>query len=225
MSTPAPNITRPTPPQYAAALPENSSEREASASTGIPRRSSIVRNVLSNWSGYIFSVVVGFFLSPYVVNHLGTVGYGVWSLVISLTGYLGLLDLGVRGAVTRYVARFYAQGDHQRSSEVASAAMAIFAGTGIVTIGVSALLATAVVGRMNIPAQYMAAARLVLVLTGISIAVSLVNGVYGGMLIALQRFDLSNGIEVVTAGLRAVAIVLALYQGLGLVTLASIQVG
>ena len=227
MSTPAPQPAAPPRlPQLTDIPIQNTSPREhVQAPATVTKRSRLVRNVLSNWSGYIFSVAVSFFLAPYVVNHLGTVGYGVWSLVISLTGYLGLLDLGVRGAVTRYVARFHAQADHQRSSQVASAAMAIFSGTGIATIGVSALLATAVVGRMNIPAQYLPAARLVLLLTGVSIAVSLVNGVYGGMLVALQRFDLSNGIEVVTAGLRAAAIVVALYQGFGLVTLACIQVG
>jgi O-antigen/teichoic acid export membrane protein len=227
MSTPAHQPAQPIPPHFTDIPIQNNLPNEAPVPTSaiVSKRSRIVRNVLSNWSGYIFSVVVSFFLAPYVVNHLGTVGYGVWSLVISLTGYLGLLDLGVRGAVTRYVARFHAQGDHQRSSQVASAAMAIFAGTGVVTIVTSAVLAVAVVDRMNIPPQYLPAAKLVLVLTGISIAISLVNGVYGGMLIALQRFDLSNGIEVLTAGLRASAIVLALYQGFGLITLACIQVG
>jgi O-antigen/teichoic acid export membrane protein len=239
MSTPAPQPTaRPLPPQLPGTHVPSESQRNPSTqaqttetvtssavASAVTKRSSVVRNVLSNWSGYIFSVVVSFFLAPYVVNHLGTTAYGVWSLVISLTGYLGLLDLGVRGAVTRYVARFHAQADHQRSSQVASAAMAIFGGSGLATISVSLLLAISIVGRMNIPAEYLTAARSVLVLTGISIAVSLINGVYGGMLIALQRFDLSNGIEVVTAGLRAVAIVVALNRGEGLVTLAGIQVG
>lgn len=239
MSTPVPQpSTRPLPPQLPGAhipiqspsgapsqLQATQTVTQKAIASSVTKRSRLVRNVLSNWSGYIFSVVVSFFLAPYVVNHLGTTAYGVWSLVISLTGYLGLLDLGVRGAVTRYVARFHAQADHQRSSQVASAAMAIFAGTGIVTISASLFLATGVVGRMNIPATYLSAARWVLVLTGVSIAVSLINGVYGGMLIALQRFDLSNGIEVVTAGLRAVAIVVALDRGLGLITLACIQFG
>src|SRR5690348_355222 len=206
MSTPAPQPTaRPLPPQLPGTHVPSESQRNPSTqaqttetvtssavASAVTKRSSVVRNVLSNWSGYIFSVVVSFFLAPYVVNHLGTTAYGVWSLVISLTGYLGLLDLGVRGAVTRYVARFHAQADHQRSSQVASAAMAIFGGSGLATMSVSLLLAISVVGRMNIPAEYLPAARSVLVLTGISIAVSLINGVYGGMLIALQRFDLSN---------------------------------
>lgn len=188
-----------------------------------PRRVHILRSIASNWGRYVFSVGLAFFLAPYVVWHLGNAGYGVWSLVVSLTGYLGLFDLGVRGAVTRYVARFHAQADHSRSSEVASAAMAIFLATGMAAVFVSGLLAVLVLGRMNLPTQYQFSARLVLLLIGSSVAVSLVDGVYGGLLIALQRFDLSNAVEIANSGLRAVAIVTALSHGLGLITLACIH--
>src|SRR4029077_14087750 len=116
-----------------------------------PKRPHILRSVASNWVRYAFSVGLAFFLAPYVVSHLGGAGYGVWSLVVSLTGYLGLFDLGVRGAVTRFVARFHAQADHNQSNEVASAAMAIFLTTGLVAILVSGLLAIFVLGRMNLP--------------------------------------------------------------------------
>src|SRR2546427_3011707 len=60
-----------------------------------------LRNVLSNWGAFAFAAVVNFALAPVVVHALGDTAYGVWSLLVSLTGYLGLLDLGVRGAVTR----------------------------------------------------------------------------------------------------------------------------
>jgi hypothetical protein len=33
-------------------------------------------------------------MSPFIVHHLGTSAYGMWVLVGSLTGYLGLLNLG-----------------------------------------------------------------------------------------------------------------------------------
>jgi O-antigen/teichoic acid export membrane protein len=183
----------------------------------------MLRNIVSNWGGYLFSAIVGFFLSPYVVRHLGDAGYGVWSVLVSLTGYLGLLDLGVRGAVTRYIARSHAQADHLGSTQVASSAIAIFLPAGIVAIAVSAVLASFVIGRMNIPEQYLLAGRFVLLLLGVNVAFSLINGVYGGILVALQRFDLSNGIEVASTGLRAVAIMVALNHGFGLVTLACLQ--
>jgi len=168
---------------------------------------------------------VNFFLSPYVVRHLGDNGYGVWTLILSLTGYLGLLDLGVRGAVTRYIAKFHTQADHKNASNIASSAMFVFSSAGLIAFLASVVFATLVVGRLSIPPEYLAASRIVLVVTGLSIAASLVNGVFGGILVGLQRFDLTNGIEIANNLLRTFTIVLFLHLGYGIVTLALIQLG
>ena len=53
----------------------------------------VLRNIFSNWASYLVTAVVGFFLAPYVVHQLGNTGYGLWTLVLSLTGYFGLLTL------------------------------------------------------------------------------------------------------------------------------------
>jgi O-antigen/teichoic acid export membrane protein len=196
--------------------------RQTSTLQSLPR---LTRNVLSNWSAYFLAIAINFFLSPYVVRHLGNVGYGVWTLILSLTGYLGLLDLGVRGAVTRYVAKFHTQGDHETASEVASSAIVIFGAAGLMAILASVGFATFVIKQMHVPPQYLSAAQIVLVLTGVNIAVSLVNGVYGGILVGLQRFDLTNGIEISINVLRAITIVLALHSGSGIIALACIQLG
>jgi len=183
----------------------------------------VVRNVITNWGTYIVSMAVNFLLSPYVVRHLGNAGYGVWTLTLSLTGYLGLLDLGVRGAVTRYVAKFHSEENHKKSSEVASSAAAIFGMAGVVAIVGSLIFAFVVIQHLQVPTQFLNSARIVLVVTGLNIAVSLINGVYGGILVGLQRFDLTNGIEVSINLLRAGCIVSMLYLGYGIVALALIQ--
>jgi len=69
----------------------------------------IAQNVLSNWFALAVTTLVGFFLSPFVVHHLGNVVYGVWVIIGSLVSYMGLLDLGLRGAVTRFVSKGAAQ--------------------------------------------------------------------------------------------------------------------
>ena len=74
----------------------------------------VLRNIFSNWTGYFVTVVVGFFLAPFVLHHLGNTGYGVWTLVLSLTGYFGLLDLGIRSSVGRFVARYVALADEDQ---------------------------------------------------------------------------------------------------------------
>ena len=156
------------------------------------RLPSALRNVLSNWAGFACSAVISFFLSPFVVHHLGNSAYGIWVLIGSLTGYLGLLNLGVRGAVTRYVARFYMEANHQEASAVTSSMPVIFIAAGVLAILLSLDWADLAVPVFHIPQNYQFAARMVLILAGLNIAVSLISGVFGGVLTALHRFDLSN---------------------------------
>ena len=89
----------------------------------MPHARRIVQNIFSNWFALAITTLVGFFLSPYVVHHLGNVTYGVWVLTLSFVSYMNLLDLGLRNAVSRYVTAGAAQGKHQDSSEAISAAL------------------------------------------------------------------------------------------------------
>jgi O-antigen/teichoic acid export membrane protein len=189
-----------------------------------PKRfSQVARNVMTNWGNFIFSAIVSFFLSPFIVRRLGTSGYGVWTLIVSLTGYMGLLDLGVRGAVTRYVAKHYTRGEHQEVRRIVSSALVIFVSAGALAIIISVVLMLLVMPHFQVPAPYQSTARLVLLITGVNVTVSLIGGVFGGVVIGLQRFDVSNSIEVTNTGLRSLLIVLLLRGGGGIFALAGVQ--
>jgi len=84
---------------------------------------------------------------------------GSWALTMSLTGYLGLLDLGVRGAVTRYVAKFHTQGAHANTSKVVSSALAIFLAAGAAAIILSTSIAVPALRYVKIPTAFQFAAR------------------------------------------------------------------
>src|SRR5258705_2635918 len=59
-----------------------------------PKASHVLRGAASNWGRYAFSAGLAFFLAPYVVWHLGNSAYGVWCLIVSLTGLSGSVRLG-----------------------------------------------------------------------------------------------------------------------------------
>src|SRR5262249_49102474 len=84
--------------------------------------SRILRNVLSNWTSYVVTALVGFGLTPVVVHSLGNTGYGLWTLVVSMTGYFGLLDLGIRSSVGRFVTRYIALKDDEGANRIVSTA-------------------------------------------------------------------------------------------------------
>lgn len=186
------------------------------------RTTRILRNIFSNWTGYLITSLVGFALSPFVVHQLGETGYGVWTLVVSLTGYFGLLDLGVRSSVGRFVARNLALGEHESVNRVLSSALAILAGAGAAAFTITMALRFGF-GSFAIDAEYQASARLALLIAGLNISIALPAGTFGGLLIAMERFDVLTGISVASALIRAALVVAALKSGQGLVALALIQ--
>ena len=183
------------------------------------------RNVLLAWAAFAFTVVVNFFLSPFIVHTLGNTEYGVWVLLGSLVGYMGLLDLGVRGAVSRYIARHHARAEDEDAGRVASAGLAIFSATGLVALAASVVIALLLEHLFRIPRATLLLARVVVILGGLNVAVSLVSGVFGGAVTALQRFDLDAVVGIAIGALRAVALVVTLSAGGGLLVLSLVQLG
>jgi O-antigen/teichoic acid export membrane protein len=179
--------------------------------------------VLANWTGYVVGLLVTFFLSPLIVNHLGASAYGVWTLLGTLTAYLGLLDLGIRSAVTRYVARYESGGDHGPAIQIVSTALAMFVAMAGCALAASVVLGLVAPSIFHIPAEYRVSAVIVAALAGASTGVALVNGAFGGVIVGLQRFDLTCGIDVATALVRAALVLGVITYGGGLVELAVAQ--
>jgi O-antigen/teichoic acid export membrane protein/lauroyl/myristoyl acyltransferase len=187
------------------------------------RLSPIARNVIANWIAFLFVALVSFFLSPFVVHHLGATAYGVWSLLASVVGYLGLLDFGVRGAVTRYVAHHHSAGDDKQASSIVSAGLVMFGFLGLLAILLSGIVAILSPLLFHIPVPLVDDTRMVLMLGGLTVAATLIGAVFGGVVTGLQRFDVSSGLEIVMTTVRAIAVVFALRHGHGIVSIALIH--
>ena len=188
-----------------------------------PRAPGVFWSTVANWTAFAVAAVVSFMLSPFIVHRLGNSAYGTWVLLGSFVGYLGLLDFGVRGAVTRFVANQHAAGDHRGASATVVAALRLFAGLALVTMVIAGLLALLLDHLFRIPPDLLDAARIVVLLGGGAVATSFVGGVFGGIIAGLHRFDFDGAVEIAITLLRAAAVVVALQAGYGLVALAVIQ--
>lgn len=176
--------------------------------------------VIWNWIALASSFAVSFFLSPFIVHRLGTVLYGVWALVAGLTSYMSLMDLGLRGAIVRFVSRSHAQGDHEISSQTVSGALWLRQWISLGVILLSVLFSFLLTHFFQIPIEARSAARWAVILSGTGIAVSLYLGVFGGVLTALHRFDLSSAVTLTQTGFRAAGAIFVLYRGYGFLGLA-----
>src|SRR5688500_17719517 len=85
-----------------------------------------ITNVISNWIAVVFGMAITFALSPFLVHQLGDTRYGLWGVIGSIVGYLGLMDIGIRVAVTRFTARYEAVGDREATKRLVTTALAMF---------------------------------------------------------------------------------------------------
>lgn len=186
----------------------------------MPRARRIAQNVLSNWFALAVTTVVGFFLSPFVVHHLGNLAYGVWVIIASLVSYMGLLDLGLRGAVTRYVSKGATQQNHEESSQAVSGALWIRLWISLGIVGIGVLCSLSFPRIFVIPIELQRPAQIAVLLTAFTVAMNLWCGVFGGVLVALHRYDLTSSVSIVQTCIRATGILFLLRSGHGILALA-----
>ena len=179
----------------------------------------LVRNIASNWAGYAVHVAVAFFLTPYVISSLGQTHYGIWTLVIGLTGYYGLLDLGVASGMTQYLTRYLAANEIDKLNKSASTGFVVLSSIGFLVFIGSLIVAFYASSLFKIRAASSSEVTLVLAITGTSVALQFVFFTYSAVFTAVQRFDLSNVIGVSTRILSAAATIACLKAGYGLVGL------
>src|ERR1700730_8733280 len=186
----------------------------------MPRARRIAQNVLSNWVALAITTVVGFFLSPFVVHHLGNLTYGVWVIIMSLVSYMNLLDLGLRGAVTRFVSKGTAQQDHEAANQAISGALWIRLWISLAIVAAGLVASAAFNHVFTIPVELQQTARIAVLITAVTVAINLWCGVFGGVLVALHRYDLTSSVSILQTVARAAGIVFLLRSGHGIMALA-----
>lgn len=68
-------------------------------------------NTASNMGTLVIKLAITFVMTPILIKNLGHYDYGVWEMIGGIIGYMGMLDLGIRPAVSRFAARYIALKD------------------------------------------------------------------------------------------------------------------
>ena len=186
-------------------------------------RRAILRNVAANWLGFAVNLAVAFLLSPFLVHRLGDTWYGLWVLLLAVTGYMGLLDAGLKVSVVKYVSRYRAMSDTTAISRVVSTVLVLHGSISVAVVALAVGVAPLLPKFFAIPPEAVPTAKIVLVITAVNLAISLVSSVFNGVLAGLQRYDHANIIGIGLLLARSAFIVLAVSQGGGIIALGLIH--
>lgn len=175
-----------------------------------PRPRRFVRSVLSNWAFSLVELAVGFVLPRLISDRLGQELLGVWDVSWSLVFWVRWTNLGVTGAVTRYVARYRALRDWDALNATVNTSLAFLLMACLAALGLGVLFAALGTRLLHEPSLQAAAASgwIVFLLTSAA-ALQMPAGVFNSIITGHERFDLLNvircardiGVLLVMAGL------------------------
>jgi O-antigen/teichoic acid export membrane protein len=184
----------------------------------------LIRNIFSNWASVAINLAVAFLLSPFLVHSLGDSAYGLWVLVLSVTGYMGLLDTGLRVSIVKHTAECNARGDTEELNRVLHTGLTLYGSLSLIVVLLSFVASMYFDSIFTVPATDVSTGRLLVIIAGINVALSLPLGVLGGLLAGLQRYDLLNVASVIVLLARTALVVAAVSTGFGVVALGWIHV-
>lgn len=162
-----------------------------------------IGTVLS-FAAIVVEIFSGLFLTPLLIRSLGQAEYGVYSLVLSVTAYLALLDMGVGNSVVRFMSKYRVNGDKTEQRK--------FLGITTVYYGVMLLLIV-IIGIVLIQIFPMAFAKglsdaevvlaqKLLAMTVINIAITIGTAGYFYTIIAFEKFIISKGVVILCSVFR-----------------------
>ena len=187
-------------------------------------RIALFKNVGSSWFALGLNILIGLFLSPYILHHLGDEAFGLWILIFSITGYYGLFDLGIRSSVIRYVANYSTVAKNDELNSLINTALFTYSGIGTAVILITVTVSFYLDSIFRISGSSLHLARWLFLMVGSAVAMGFPLGVFGGILEGLQRFYILNFNSMCSNLGRALLIVVALRHGRGLLTVAFITV-
>jgi O-antigen/teichoic acid export membrane protein len=187
-------------------------------------KETLIRNAFSNWLAYAIQIAVVFYTSPKLVHTLGEDRYGVWSLVEGVIGYFAILDFGLSSTVVRFVAKYHAQNEWQRLNRLISASVLILGVCSLIVVVGACSIAFGFEDPFHLNDSEAANnARWLLVICGLNLAVTFATQAYGGILIGMSKFPTYNGLKTFGVLGWAVAVVVMLDRGYGLVELVAVK--
>lgn len=150
----------------------------------------IRKNIVFSSIGYVLPMLAALVTIPVMVGKLGVDLYGLYTICISLIGFMALVDFGVGQTVIKYVAEYEATGQQARVQPLLGVALLIYLLIGIASVACLYGFAPLLAGLLYDGADKQRLAQDVLRITALPLFLSYLNQFFLNVCKAYHRFDL-----------------------------------
>lgn len=174
----------------------------------------IKSGILLSYISLILRFGVGFFLSPFILAHLGPGEYGVYTVAGTIIGWLALCDFGLSASATKFLSEYQAKGDAAGEAHHMGMILCIFSimGAFVLVAGICIFPFLAdIFPKFN--AEEMRICRILYLLTLFNVVVMFPARSLGGVAASRQKFKVPGLVGVLMATVNAIGVVILLMNG------------
>lgn len=185
----------------------------AAARRGLGRQ--IARNSILGLVGRVTSVLGWTLMAPWMLHQLGAERFGLWSLLSVFSSLALTFDLGLQGALTKFVAERRAAEGPERARVLLGMGLALYLALGGLLLAGAVILREPLLGFFRIAPSMRADAEVALVIAAAA-TLALNLSQYGGAVLGgLQRLDLWSQLAMAGTFTQIAATALVLLAGGG----------
>lgn len=161
----------------------------------------MIRRLLVNTGSNVLVLVVKmaitFVMTPIFVHNLGAYDYGLWEMLGAVIGYMGLLDLGIKPAISRYAAKHQAENDREALQSVYASTFVFMGAVGVLLLAFFSCWALWFPGSLAPEGESYQRYTLLLLIIGMQLLISFPGYVAESYLEGFQRYYLKNNIVLI----------------------------
>jgi O-antigen/teichoic acid export membrane protein len=154
----------------------------------------VTRNVLFSILRSALVWPVPFLLIPFILEKIGTRGYGIWAVFLTIINLTSLADFGLGGTLTKHVAEHYAKRDFVTLKRLLDTGVMLYLALAFITVFVLGLCSGLLVPLLFRGGAGMADQRLLTLWHWLLlvVAINILVIPFYSAITGLQRMDLSN---------------------------------
>ena len=165
-------------------------------------------NLYTNILALLANVLVGIYYTPYLLNTLGLIAYGILPLALIINQYISVVTQTLTHAYTRFYSVSLQKEDYQGATKNISTSFVVTILICLCIIPVGMFIVDNVNKVFNIPDYLLSAAKLLFLYTILSFICSLFSSLFNVTLYAINKLDLLNVIKIVRSILKLTLVIL-----------------
>ena len=174
----------------------------------------------------ILNSLISIFYTPMYMRYLGTTDYGINSLVQSIMGYIGMLNLGLGSAMVRYTVRYRTEGKVEEEKSLNGMFLVIFSIIMLVSIFIGVYVYYMIPNMFaeKFTVEELIKTRKVFVITMAGTAVSFPVSVFSTNISSRERFLYQRILGLLKMIITPVAGAILMVNGFGIVAVVSVTI-